>query len=210
MEPNRISHFKNKNIPEITVQSYFRENKRQVYVANFTFRHSCFWAQWRAPSDWPTPCKPRTHLTAPKELDVSLRCFVTLTGRIKPIVWAQVSIDYLVSDHYLAEKNFLTWSSALDRMAWLGKGGCAWQQLLCQGASGLLLQSLAVIFRKGTELPSAKLDLKNLFIWVAQGPLVWLFYFPSGHYWGLKKDSPCSNLQVSLFTVKWSSDYYLD
>ena len=67
MEPNRISHFKNKNIPEITVQSYFRENKRQVYVANFTFRHSCFWAQWRAPSDWPTPCKPRTHLTAPKE-----------------------------------------------------------------------------------------------------------------------------------------------
>lgn len=77
MEPNRISHFKNKNIPEITVQSYFWENERQVYVANFTFRHSCFWAQWRAPSDWPTPCKPRTHLTAPKELDVSLRCFVT-------------------------------------------------------------------------------------------------------------------------------------
>ena len=144
-------------------------------------------ASWRAPSDWPTPCQPRTHLTAQKELDISLRCFVTLTGRIKPIVWAQVSIDYLVSDHYLAEKNFLTWSSALDRMACLEKGGYAWQQLLGQGASGLLLQSLAVVLGEGTELHLISLISRNSSFESPKGLLVWLFYFPSGHIWGWGK-----------------------
>ena len=210
MEPNRTSHLKNKNIPEIPVQSYFRENERQVYVANFTFQCSCFWGQLKSPYDWPTPCQPRTHLTAQKELDVSLRRFVTLTGRIKPIVWAQVSIDYLISDHYLAEKNFLTWSSALDRMAWLGKGGCAWQQLLGQGASGLLLQSLAVVLGEGTEFHLISFISRTSSFESPKGLLVWLFYFPSGQYLGLRKGSPCSNLQVNLFTIKWSSYYYLD
>lgn len=100
------------------------------------------WSQLRAPSGFcTTPLCTCTHshtgLPSHHRLEISLDYFVTLPGRIEPIGWSQLSVDYFGSDHYLAEKNFLTWSSALEEIAGKEKEAGTQQQLWNPGVRWL-------------------------------------------------------------------------